>query len=165
MAVITCVDDLRKQMRRRVPRMFYDYCESGSWTESTFAANETDLQDIKFRQRVAIDVSARSTAMTMLGQEVPMPVALAPTGLAGMQHADGEILGAKAAKAFGVPFTLSTMSICSLEDIAEHTDRHPFWFQLYVMRDRQFIRNLVERARAAMTASPRCLRSCTRNST
>ena len=148
MAAIACVDDLRKQMERRVPRMFYDYCESGSWTESTFNANESDLQDIKFRQRVAIDVSERSTAMKMLGEEVPMPVALAPTGLAGMQHADGEILAAQAAESFGVPFTLSTMSICSIEDVAENT-RKPFWFQLYVMRDRQFIRNLVERARAA----------------
>ena len=148
MAAIACVDDLRKQMQRRVPRMFYDYCESGSWTESTFNANESDLQDIKFRQRVAIDVSERSTAMTMLGQEVPMPVALAPTGLTGMQHADGEILAAQAAEEFGVPFTLSTMSICSIEDVAENTSK-PFWVQLYVMRDRQFIRNLVERARAA----------------
>jgi len=148
MAAIACVDDLRKQMQRRVPRMFYDYCESGSWTESTFNANEADLQDIKFRQRVAIDVSERSTAMTMLGEEVPMPVALAPTGLAGMQHADGEILAAQAAEKFGVPFTLSTMSICSIEDVAENTTK-PFWFQLYVMRDRQFISSLVERARAA----------------
>ena len=148
MAAIACVDDLRKQMQQRVPRMFYDYCESGSWTESTFNANEADLQDIKFRQRVAIDVSERSTAMTMLGEEVPMPVALAPTGLTGMQHADGEILAAQAAEEFGVPFTLSTMSICSIEDVAENTSK-PFWFQLYVMRDRQFIRNLVERARAA----------------
>ena len=148
MTVIACVDDLRKQMERRVPRMFYDYCESGSWTEATFNANETDLQDIKFRQRVAIDVSERSTAMTMLGEAVPMPVALAPTGLTGMQHADGEILAAQAAESFGVPFTLSTMSICSIEDVAENTTK-PFWFQLYVMRDRKFIRNLVERAKAA----------------
>ena len=148
MAVIACVDDLRKQMERRVPRMFYDYCESGSWTESTFNANAADLQDIKFRQRVAIDVSQRSTAMTMLGEEVPMPVALAPTGLTGMQHADGEILTAQAAESFGVPFTLSTMSICSIEDVAENTTK-PFWFQLYVMRDRKFIRNLVDRAKAA----------------
>ena len=148
MGVIACVEDLRKQMQRRVPRMFYDYCESGSWTESTFEANETDLQAIKFRQRVAIDVSERSTAMKMLGQDVPMPVALAPTGLTGMQHADGEILAAQAAEAFGVPFTLSTMSICSIEDVAANTSK-PFWFQLYVMRDRNFIRNLVERAKAA----------------
>ena len=148
MGVVACVEDLRKQMQRRVPRMFYDYCESGSWTESTLDANETDLQAIKFRQRVAIDVSEGSTAMMMLGQNVPMPVALAPTGLTGMQHADGEILAAQAAEAFGVPFTLSTMSICSIEDVAANTSK-PFWFQLYVMRDRNFIRNLVERAKAA----------------
>jgi len=148
MAVIACVEDLRKQMQRRVPRMFYDYCESGSWTESTFTANEADLQAIKFRQRVAIDVSERDTSMKMLGQTVPMPVALAPTGLTGMQHADGEILAAQAAEKFGVPFTLSTMSICSIEDVAENTSK-PFWFQLYVMRDRTFIRNLVDRAKAA----------------
>lgn len=148
MGVVACVEDLRKQMQRRVPRMFYDYCESGSWTESTLDANETELQAIKFRQRVAIDVSERSTAMKMLGQDVPMPVALAPTGLTGMQHADGEILAAQAAEAFGVPFTLSTMSICSIEDVAANTSK-PFWFQLYVMRDRNFIRNLVERAKAA----------------
>ena len=148
MGVVACVEDLRKEMQRRVPRMFYDYCESGSWTESTFEANETDLQAIKFRQRVAIDVSERSTTMKMLGQDVPMPVALAPTGLTGMQHADGEILAAQAAEAFGVPFTLSTMSICSIEDVTANTSK-PFWFQLYVMRDRNFIRNLVERAKAA----------------
>ena len=148
MGVVACVEDLRKQMQRRVPRMFYDYCESGSWTESTLEVNETDLQAIKFRQRVAIDVSERSTAMKMLGQDVPMPVALAPTGLTGMQHADGEILAAQAAESFGVPFTLSTMSICSIEDVAANTSK-PFWFQLYVMRDRNFIRNLVERAKAA----------------
>ena len=148
MGVVACVEDLRRQMQRRVPRMFYDYCESGSWTESTFEANEADLQAIKFRQRVAIDVSERSTAMKMLGQDVTMPVALAPTGLTGMQHADGEILAAQAAETFGVPFTLSTMSICSIEDVAENTSK-PFWFQLYVMRDRDFIRRLVERARAA----------------
>ena len=148
MATIACVDDLKKLHERRVPRMFYDYCESGSWTESTFNANESDLQAIKFRQRVAIDVSTRSTAMKMLGEDVTMPVALAPTGLTGMQHADGEILAAQAAEKFGVPFTLSTMSICSIEDVAANTSK-PFWFQLYVMRDRQFIRNLVERARAA----------------
>ena len=148
MGVVACVEDLRKQMQRRVPRMFYDYCESGSWTESTLEVNETDLQAIKFRQRVAIDVSERSTAMKMLGQDVPMPVALAPTGLTGMQHADGEILAAQAAETFGVPFTLSTMSICSIEDVAANTSK-PFWFQLYVMRDRNFIRNLVERAKSA----------------
>ncbi len=148
MAKIACIEDLRKLAERRVPRMFYDYADSGSWTESTYRANESDLAKIKFRQRVALDVSSRSTAMTMLGQNVPMPVALAPTGLTGMQHADGEILAARAAAEFGVPFTLSTMSICSIEDVAENSPA-PFWFQLYVMRDRDFIRRLIERARAA----------------
>ncbi len=148
MAKIACIEDLRKLAERRVPRMFYDYADSGSWTESTYRANESDLAKIKFRQRVALDVSSRSTAMTMLGQKVPMPVALAPTGLTGMQHADGEILAARAAAEFGVPFTLSTMSICSIEDVAENSPA-PFWFQLYVMRDRDFIRRLIERARAA----------------
>ena len=148
MAKIACIEDLRKLAERRVPRMFYDYADSGSWTEATYRANESDLAKIKFRQRVALDVSNRSTAMTMLGQKVPMPVALAPTGLTGMQHADGEILAARAAAEFGVPFTLSTMSICSIEDVAENSPA-PFWFQLYVMRDRDFIRRLIERARAA----------------
>ena len=148
MAKIACIEDLRKLAERRVPRMFYDYADSGSWTEATYRANESDLAKIKFRQRVALDVSNRSTAMTMLGQNVPMPVALAPTGLTGMQHADGEILAARAAAEFGVPFTLSTMSICSIEDVAENSPA-PFWFQLYVMRDRDFIRRLIERARAA----------------
>ena len=148
MAKIACIEDLRKLAERRVPRMFYDYADSGSWTEATYRANESDLANIKFRQRVALDVSNRSTAMTMLGQKVPMPVALAPTGLTGMQHADGEILAARAAAEFGVPFTLSTMSICSIEDVAENSPA-PFWFQLYVMRDRDFIRRLIERARAA----------------
>ena len=148
MAKVACIEDLRKLAERRVPRMFYDYADSGSWTEATYRANESDLAKIKFRQRVALDVSNRSTAMTMLGQKVPMPVALAPTGLTGMQHADGEILAARAAAEFGVPFTLSTMSICSIEDVAENSPA-PFWFQLYVMRDRDFIRRLIERARAA----------------
>jgi L-lactate dehydrogenase (cytochrome) len=148
MAKIACIEDLRKLAERRVPRMFYDYADSGSWTETTYRANESDLAKIKFRQRVALDVSSRSTAMTMLGQKVPMPVALAPTGLTGLQHADGEILAARAAAEFGVPFTLSTMSICSIEDVAENSPA-PFWFQLYVMRDRDFIRRLIERARAA----------------
>ncbi|MEL0062747.1 MAG: alpha-hydroxy acid oxidase [Candidatus Puniceispirillum sp.] len=148
MAKIACIEDLRKLAERRVPRMFYDYADSGSWTETTYRANESDLAKIKFRQRVALDVSSRSTAMTMLGQKMPMPVALAPTGLTGMQHADGEILAARAAAEFGVPFTLSTMSICSIEDVAENSPA-PFWFQLYVMRDRDFIRRLIERARAA----------------
>lgn len=148
MSVITCIDDLRIIAKKRTPRMFYDYCESGSWTESTLHANEADLQAIKFRQRVAIDVDKRTTATKMLGEDVTMPVALAPTGLTGMQHADGEILAAQAAEAFGVPFTLSTMSICSIEDVAENTTK-PFWFQLYVMRDRTFVHRLIERARAA----------------
>ena len=148
MTKIACIDDLQKLAKRRVPKMFYDYADSGSWTESTYRANETDLQQIKFRQRVALDVSNRTTEMTMLGEKVTMPVGLAPTGLTGMQHADGEILAARAAAEFGVPFTLSTMSICSIEDVAENTDK-PFWFQLYVMRDRDFASRLVERARDA----------------
>ncbi|MFM9424592.1 L-lactate dehydrogenase (cytochrome) [Variovorax sp. GrIS 2.14] len=146
---ITTIEDLRVIAKRRVPRMFYDYADSGSWTEGTYRANESDFQKIKLRQRVAVNMEGRSTATTMIGQPVSMPVAIAPTGMTGMQHADGEILGAKAAKAFGIPFTLSTMSICSLEDIAESTDRHPFWFQLYVMKDRDFIERLIERAKAA----------------
>ena len=148
MTAITCVDDLRDIARKRTPRMFFDYCESGSWSESTLHANEADLQAIKFRQRVAIDVDERSTSAKMLDDDVTMPVALAPTGLTGMQHADGEILAAQAAEEFGVPFTLSTMSICSIEDVAENTTK-PFWFQLYVMRDRKFVHRLIERARAA----------------
>ena len=148
MSAIACIEDLRKKARKRVPRMFYDYADGGSWSESTYRANENDLQAIKFRQRVAIDVDRRDTSMEMLGKKVTMPVALAPTGLTGMLHADGEILAAKAAADFGVPFTLSTMSICSIEDVAANSDA-PFWFQLYVMRDREFIRRLVERTRAA----------------
>jgi len=149
MAVITNIEDLRVLAEKRVPRMFYDYADSGSWTESTYRANATDFQRILLRQRVAIDMSQRSTASTMIGQPVSMPVALAPVGLAGMQHADGEILAARAAKAFGVPFTLSTMSICSIEDVAEGTGHHPFWFQVYVIKDRDFMERLIERARAA----------------
>ena len=148
MTAIACIEDLRKQAKRRVPRMFYDYADSGSWSESTYRANEDDLQAIKLRQRVAIDVSQRDTKMEMLGEKVTMPVALAPTGLTGMLYPDGEILAAKAAADFGVPFTLSTMSICSIEDVAANSTA-PFWFQLYVMRDRDFVRRLVERARAA----------------
>ena len=148
MTAIACIEDLRKKAEKRVPRMFYDYADSGSWSESTYRANEDDLQAIKFRQRVAIDVSTRDTKMPMLGETITMPVALAPTGLTGMQYADGEILAAKAAADFGVPFTLSTMSICSIEDVAAHSST-PFWFQLYVMRDRDFIRRLVDRAREA----------------
>ncbi len=149
MSIITNIEDLRVLAQKRVPRMFYDYADSGSWTEGTYRANEADFQSIKLRQRVAINMEGRSTKTTMLGQEVAMPVAIAPTGMSGMQHADGEILGALAAKAFGIPFTLSTMSICSLEDVAQATDGHPFMFQLYVLRDRDFIERLIERARAA----------------
>jgi len=146
--VITCIEDLRQLAQRRVPRMFYDYADSGSWTETTYRANEADFQKIKLRQRVAVNMEHRSTAVEMVGQRVAMPVALAPTGLTGMQHADGEILAARAAEAFGVPFTLSTMSICSIEDVAAHTTK-PFWFQLYVMRDREFIERLIDRAKLA----------------
>ena len=148
MPVITNIEDLRVLAQKRVPRMFYDYADSGSWTESTYRANSADFEKIKFRQRVAVNMDNRTLKTTMAGQEVFMPVALAPTGLTGMQHADGEILAAKAAEKFGVPFTLSTMSICSIEDIAAHTAK-PFWFQLYVMRDRDFIRRLIDRAKAA----------------
>ena len=146
---ITTIEDLRVIAQRRVPRMFYDYADSGSWTEGTYRSNESDFQKIKLRQRVAVNMEGRTTRSTMIGEDVAMPVAIAPTGMTGMQHADGEILGARAAKAFGIPFTLSTMSICSIEDIAEATGGHPFWFQLYVMRDRDFIERLIERARAA----------------
>ena len=145
---ITCIEDLRVLHQRRVPKMFYDYAESGSWTERTFRRNEEACAEIRLRQRVAKDISQRSVAGTMLGESQRMPVALAPTGLTGMQHANGEILAAQAAEAFGVPFTLSTMSICSLEDVAEHT-QNPFWFQLYVMKDRDFIQALIERAKNA----------------
>ncbi len=149
MPVITNIEDLRVMAEKRVPRMFYDYADSGSWTEGTYRSNETDFQKIKLRQRVAINMDGRSTASTMIGQKVAMPVALAPVGLTGMQHADGEILAARAAKAFGVPFTLSTMSICSIEDVAQGTGNHPFWFQVYVIKDRGFIERLIERARNA----------------
>ena len=148
MPVITEIEDLRRLAKRRVPRMFYDYADSGSWTESTYRANQADFQDIKLRQRVAVNMDNRSTATTMAGVPVAMPVAIAPTGLTGMQHADGEILGAVAAKKFGIPFTLSTMSICSIEDIAAAT-KAPFWFQLYWMRDRDFMERLMDRAKAA----------------
>jgi L-lactate dehydrogenase (cytochrome) len=149
MPVITNIEDLRILAKKRVPRMFYDYADSGSWTESTYRANESDFQKIKLRQRVAVNMENRSTRSTMVGQSVSMPVAIAPTGLTGMQHADGEILGALAAKKFGIPFTLSTMSICSIEDVARATDNHPFWFQTYTMKDRDFIERLIDRARAA----------------
>ena len=142
------IADLKEVARRRVPRMFFDYADSGAWTESTYRANEEDFAKIKFRQRVLVDMTNRSLESTMIGEKVSMPVALAPTGLTGMQHADGEMLAARAAEEFGVPFTLSTMSICSIEDVASVTKK-PFWFQLYVMRDKDFVLNLIDRAKAA----------------
>ena len=148
MAQPLTIEDLRLLAKRRVPRMFYDYADSGAWTEGTYRANETDFAAIKLRQRVAVDMTNRTLESTMVGQTVAMPVALAPTGLTGMQHADGEILAAKAAAKAGVPFTLSTMSICSIEDVANHTGS-PFWFQLYVMKDRDFIARLIQRAKTA----------------
>ena len=148
MRPITCVEDLRRLAKKRVPRMFYDYADAGSWTEGTYRANEADFRPIKFRQRVAVNMEPRSVATKMIGIDAAMPVALAPTGLTGMQHADGEILAARAAEKFGVPFTLSTMSICSIEDVAANTTK-PFWFQLYVMRDRNFVERLIDRAKAA----------------
>lgn len=148
MPVITCVEDLRLLAKKRVPKAFYDYADSGSYTESTYRANTDDLAALRLRQRVAINVDQRSTKTTMIGQEVTMPVAIAPTGLTGMQWANGEMLGAIAAEKFGIPFTLSTMSICSIEDVASVTTK-PFWFQLYVMRDRGFVKSLIERAKAA----------------
>lgn len=148
MPVITNIEDLKRIYERRVPRMFYDYAESGSWTEQTFRENSSDFDLIRLRQRVAVDMSGRSTASQMIGQDVTMPVALAPVGLTGMQHADGEMKAAKAAHAFGVPFTLSTMSINSIEDVAEYTGQ-PFWFQLYTMKDEDYIRRLIQRAKDA----------------
>lgn len=148
MPVITCIDDLKQLYKKRTPRMFYDYCESGSYTEQTFTENTTDFAKIRLRQRVARDLTGRSTEVTMLGTPVTMPVALAPVGSTGMQWPDGEIKAARAAAAFGVPFTLSTMSICSIEDIAAHSPT-PFWFQLYVMKDEDFVDAIIERARAA----------------
>lgn len=148
MPTVCSIEDLRRIAKRRVPRIFFDYMESGSWSEASLRSNLADLSAIRLRQRVGIDVASRNLQSSLLGQAVSMPVALAPTGLTGMVHADGEILAAQAAEAAGVPFTLSTMSICSLEDVAQHTQR-PFWFQLYVMRDRDFVRRLIARARAA----------------
>ena len=148
MTAVTCIEDLRVLMKRRVPRMFYDYVDTGSWSESTYHANEADFKALKFRQRVAVNIEKRSIRARMIGQDVTMPVAIAPTGSTGMMHADGEILAARAAEKFGVPFTLSTMSICSIEDVAAATQA-PFWFQLYVMRDRGFVEDLIDRARAA----------------
>ncbi len=148
MGMLLTIDDLKQQAHRRVPKMFFDYADSGALTESTYRANEEDFSKIKLRQRVLVDMSNRSLASTMIGERVSMPVALAPTGSTGMQHADGEMLAAQAAEEFGVPFTLSTMSICSIEDVASVTKK-PFWFQLYVMRDKDFVLNLIDRAKAA----------------
>ncbi|NQY60395.1 L-lactate dehydrogenase [Cognatishimia sp.] len=148
MPVITCIEDLKRIYERRVPRMFYDYAESGSYTEQTFRENTSDFADIYLKQRVAIDMTGRSTATQMIGQDVSMPVALAPVGLTGMQSADGEIKAARAAGKFGVPFTLSTMSICSIEDVAENTDK-PFWMQVYTLTDDDFMRRLFDRAKDA----------------
>lgn len=145
---MTCIEDLRRVAQRKVPKMFYDYADSGSWTESTYRENTSDFKEIKFKQRVLVNMEGRSLATKMIGEDVKMPVAIAPTGFTGMQHADGEILAARAAEKFGIPFSLSTMSICSIEDVAENTSA-PFWFQLYVMRDREFMENLIKRAQAA----------------
>src|SRR5579884_589419 len=142
---MTCIEDLRQTARRKVPRAFFDYAEAGSYAEQTLRANRADLERIKIRQRILFDVSKRSTGTTILGEPVALPLALAPIGLCGMQHGDGEILACRAAQAAGVPFCLSTMSICSLEDVAAAVDK-PFWFQLYVMKDRGYIRALIERA-------------------
>ncbi|WP_201578735.1 alpha-hydroxy acid oxidase [Psychrobacter sp. Pi2-52] len=145
---ITEIEDLRRVAERKVPRMFYDYVDSGSWTETTYRSNETDFDRIKLRQRVLVDMDNRSLATQMIGESVNMPVAIAPTGFTGMMWADGEIHVARAAEKFGVPFSLSTMSICSIEDIATHTSK-PFWFQLYVMRDQDYMANLIQRAKDA----------------
>jgi L-lactate dehydrogenase (cytochrome) len=148
MTIITTIEDLRVLAEKRVPRMFYDYADSGSWTEGTYRANQSDFQKIKLRQRVAVNMENRSTATKMVGVPTKMPVCIAPVGLTGMQHADGEIHAARAAEKFGIPFTLSTMSICSIEDIAEHTSA-PFWFQLYMMRDREAMARMIERCKVA----------------
>ncbi|MGV3551460.1 alpha-hydroxy acid oxidase [Rhizobium sp.] len=148
MKSVLTIAEMKKLARRRVPKMFFDYADSGAWTEGTYRANEDDFSRIKLRQRVLVDMTGRSLASEMVGEKVAMPVALSPTGLTGMQHADGEMLAAQAAEEFGVPFTLSTMSICSIEDVKSVTSK-PFWFQLYVMRDREFVENLIGRAKAA----------------
>jgi isopentenyl diphosphate isomerase/L-lactate dehydrogenase-like FMN-dependent dehydrogenase len=152
MTVITTIEDLRVLAEKRVPRMFYDYADSGSWTESTYRANSSDFQKIKLRQRVAVNMENRSTATTMVGVATKMPVCIAPVGLTGMQHADGEIHAARASEKFGIPFTLSTMSICSIEDIAQST-KAPFWFQLYMMRDRDAMARMIDRCKAAQCSA------------
>jgi L-lactate dehydrogenase (cytochrome) len=148
MKAMTCIEDLRQTARRRVPRAFFDYAEGGSYAEQTLNANRADFEGIKLRQRILVDVANRSTATTILDEPVTLPLALAPIGLCGMQHGDGEILACRAAQEAGIPFTLSTMSICSIEDVVASVDK-PFWFQLYVMKDRGFVRSLIERAAAA----------------
>jgi len=148
MPVITNIEDLKRLYKRRVPKMFYDYTESGSWSEQTFRENTSDFEQLRLRQRIATDMTGRTTAARMIGEDVAMPVALAPVGLTGMQNADGEIKAARAAERFGVPFCLSTMSICSIEDVAAHTTK-PFWFQVYTLRDDEFMSRLFDRARAA----------------
>ena len=148
MKIITTIDDLKPLYKRRVPKMFYDYTIGGSWTEQTLRENISDFNKLYFRQRVAVNISNRTTKTKLIGQDATMPVALAPVGLTGLQHPDGEIKAAKAAEEFGVPFTLSTMSICSIEDVAKNTSK-PFWFQLYCMSDRPFIENLIDRAKEA----------------
>lgn len=148
MPVITEIEDLKRLHRRRTPRMFFDYCESGSWTEQTFRENSSDYDKLRLRQRVAVNMEGRNLASQLIGQDVSMPLALAPVGATGMQHADGEILAARAAEAFGVPYCLSTMSVCSIEAVAQATSK-PFWFQLYVMRDEDFVKNMIDRAKAA----------------
>lgn len=152
MPVITCIDDLKRLHKKRAPKMFYDYAESGSWTEQTFRENSSDFEQIRLRQRVAVDMSNRTTKTQLIGQDVAMPLALAPVGLTGMQYADGEIKAAKAAEKFGVPYTLSTMSICSIEDVAANTQA-PFWFQLYTMNDDAFTKSLLARAKAAQCSA------------
>src|ERR1700741_1899161 len=148
MRTVTCIEDLRRTARRKVPRAFFDYAEAGSYSEATLRANREDLERIKLRQRVLVDVSQRDLATTIMGERISLPLALAPIGLSGMQHGDGEILACRAAQAAGIPYTLSTMSINSIEDVAAAVDK-PFWFQLYVMRDRGFIKELIQRAAAA----------------
>lgn len=149
---ITNIEDLRRIARRKVPKMFFDYTRSGSWTENTLRHNSRDFDEIKFRQKILVDMTNRSLETTMVGETVKMPVAIAPTGFTGMMHADGEIHAARAAEKFGIPFCLSTMSICSIEDVAENTEK-PFWFQLYVMKDREFMQNLINRAKAAQCSA------------
>src|SRR3972149_2220533 len=149
MPVVTNIEDLRQMAKKRVAKAVFEYVTHGAYDESTLRANKADLDALKFRQRVGINVETRSTRSTLIGQEVAMPVAIAPVGLTGLNWADGEMLGARAAKKFGIPFTLSTMSICSIEDVAKGTGGHPFWFQLYVMKDRDFIERLIDRAKAA----------------